>query len=341
MADLSIVLMCSTVVFRYLATAANVFWPYFAGASVFVLGLAMVNKNEVRQAQGIDRLIAFGPVFFATGMAIFGADHLTAAKFVATIVPSWMPGRLFWAYFVGVALIAAAVSLATRLRWQLAAAMLGIMIFLFVLMIHIPNVIATPQDKTRFTVLLRDLALSAGALGFAAWRNGQERDAEREMQNSRLGMLRHTILTLTRLVMAVSIAVFGVDQILNPTFAPGIPQEGVFFITMPEWIPAHVFWAYFSGTIFLICAAGLTTGKYAHSAATILGVTVLVLIALVYAPRMISRASDIAGGLNYVAIHFALCGAALLLARALPAEACEHARVANVKTSSASPLSNS
>jgi uncharacterized membrane protein len=34
-------------------------------------------------------------------MAIFGSDHLVAAKFVATIVPSWIPGHVFWAYLTG------------------------------------------------------------------------------------------------------------------------------------------------------------------------------------------------------------------------------------------------
>jgi uncharacterized membrane protein len=65
-------------------------------------------------------------------MAIFGADHLVAAKFAATIVPSGIPGHPFWAYIVGCVLIAAALSLATSIRWRLAVALLGIMIlFLF------------------------------------------------------------------------------------------------------------------------------------------------------------------------------------------------------------------
>src|SRR6185436_15464576 len=48
----------------------------------------------------------FWPAFFAVAMAIFGADHMVAAEFVAIIVPEWMPWRLFWAYFVGFALFA-------------------------------------------------------------------------------------------------------------------------------------------------------------------------------------------------------------------------------------------
>jgi len=54
-------------------------------------------------------------------------------------------------------------------------------------------------------------------------------------------------------------------------------------------------------------------------AASVLGLTVLALMVLVYIPLTLSKASDIANGLNYLAIHFALAGAAFLLALALPA----------------------
>src|SRR6516162_785225 len=139
-----------------------VFWPYFAGGSILLIGLVTLRMGERQQGPGFESLLPLGPVFVAVAMAIFGADHLTAAKFVAKIVPSWIPGQLFWAYFVGFALIAAALSLVTRVKWRLAAVLLGIMIFLFVLLIHIPSCFATPFDKTRLTIVLRDSALSAG-----------------------------------------------------------------------------------------------------------------------------------------------------------------------------------
>jgi hypothetical protein len=41
-----------------------------------------------RQASGLDKFILFGPRCFAIAMAMFGAGHFVAAKFVATIVPS-------------------------------------------------------------------------------------------------------------------------------------------------------------------------------------------------------------------------------------------------------------
>ena len=46
-------------------------------------------------------------VSFAVPLAMFGALHLFGPQFVRGLVPAYMPGRMFWVYFVGFALIAA------------------------------------------------------------------------------------------------------------------------------------------------------------------------------------------------------------------------------------------
>src|SRR5580692_4887342 len=316
------------------------FWPYFAGAAILIVGIVMARKYDVGQPQGLDRIVFLGPLLLAIAMAIFGGDHFVAAPFVAKIVPSWIPGHLFWAYFVGVALIAAAFSLATKIQPRLSAGLLGIMIFIFVLTIHIPSCFATPYDKTRLTIVLRDSTLAAAALAFAASKSEDSREGRIAGWLESLGLQRlgPIWIVVARFLIAISIVVFGIDQYLNPTFAAGIPQEGPVFVTMPDWIPGHVFWAYLSGTIFVVCAIGLTTRRYARSAATVLGVTVLALALFIYLPITVAKASDIASGLNYLAIHFALAGAALLLARSLPAAEAEYATVAEVEPSSLSRL---
>ena len=139
------------------------------------------------------------------------------------------------------------------------------------------------------------------------------------------------MITIARFVIAVSIAVFGVDQFLYPAFAPGIPHDGPVIVTMPAWIPGHVFWAYLTGAIFLGCALGRLSRKYAP--ATLLGITVLVLVLFAYLPLTITKASDVANGLNYLAIHFALARAAFFLAGALPAAISEPAAVLEIQRS--------
>jgi uncharacterized membrane protein len=289
---------------------AVVFWPYFFGLAISGIGLPGAIRGAAGQTHALDKAVQFGPLLFAIAMAIFGADHFTSAKFVATIVPSWIPWHLFWAYFVGVALIAGALGLVTNKQAGLAAALLGIMIFLFVLLIHVPNCFAKPHDRARYTLLLRDLALSSGVCAFAASRTEQWRTHG-----------THKIITAARFVMAITAVVFGVEQFMYPHAAPGIPQDDLsLMLTMASWIPGHVFWAYLSGAVLVACGVGLMTKRRARLAAGSLGIWVVFLMFLVYLPLVIAKPSDIANGLNYLAIHSALGGAALFLAGALTKE---------------------
>jgi len=298
----------------------SVFWPYAAGAAILAIGLPVVIMGAARRARGAGKLIAFGPLLFAIAMAIFGADHFVGAKFVATIVPSLFPWHLFWAYFVGAALVVGALSLATTIQWRLAAGSFALMFLIFELTMHIPNLIAGPHSKPRLILLLRDLPFLSAGLAFAA-----SHSAEAGASSARPGGLlsprvRKSLVIIACFLMAIPIGVFGVEHFLNPDFAPGIPQENpAVTMPMPSWLPAHALWMYLAGAIFVLSAIGLITIRYARTAAIWIGATVLVAIALVYIPVTIARAGDVDSGLNYLSIHFALAGAALMLAAALPA----------------------
>jgi uncharacterized membrane protein len=298
----------------------QVFWPYFAGAAALALGLVFLPTQEIRRAHGFDKLIWFGPLLVAMPMAIFGADHFMFAKFVAMIVPKWMPWRLFWAYFVGVALLAAAAGLTTRIYWRLAATMLGIMLLLFVLMMHIPNFIRLPHLISVRALLLRDTTLGAGIFSFAAWRNLEATERGGHAGFREVGS---PLVVIIRVLVAIPIAIFGILHIQNPAFAPGFPQDDPsLFISLPSSIPAHVLWGYINGAIFIGCAVGLLTRRFARRSAMTLGVTVLVFVVVAYLPLTIRHASDVTTGLNYLAIHLALAGATLMLAGAIPPPGC-------------------
>jgi hypothetical protein len=143
-----------------------VFWPCFAGLLFLITGLISFRK-EFGAAIGLNKLIALASVFVAAPLAVFAAEHLAGPRILMQLVPLWMPARLFWAYFVGFALLAAALSLTFKkyLRWS--TLLLAILIFLFVASIHIPNVVANPKSKLLWTVMLRDFSFAAGILAFA------------------------------------------------------------------------------------------------------------------------------------------------------------------------------
>ena len=111
--------------------------------------------------------IKLGRVLFAVSLVVFGVQHFLYAHFIATLVPSWILGHLFWAYFVGIAFVAAALSIATQIKIDLAATWLGVMFLLWVVVLHLPRVTAALHNGNEWTSLFVALAMSGGAFMLA------------------------------------------------------------------------------------------------------------------------------------------------------------------------------
>lgn len=96
----------------------------------------------------LEKFIPYNRIFFSITMALFGLDHFFYPEFVASLVPGWMPGHVFWCYFAGVALMASGIAIILKIQLKTAALLLGLMIFLWLIMLHIPRAFVAPAtDK--------------------------------------------------------------------------------------------------------------------------------------------------------------------------------------------------
>jgi uncharacterized membrane protein len=113
--------------------------------------------------------VSYGCFAIALTAAVFGLDHFLYVAFVASLVPAWIPEHVFWTYFCGAALIAAGVGMLLRIRARLAAGLLGAMIFIWLLVLHIPRAIANPHgaNGNECTSLFEALAFSGIAFMLA------------------------------------------------------------------------------------------------------------------------------------------------------------------------------
>lgn len=290
-----------------------VFWPYFAGAALLAVGLPIVIRNEIPQACGLNKVLPFGRLFYTVPMAVFGAEHFTATRFIMLIVPSGIPARRFWVLLVGAALLASALAITVRRLAPLAATLLGIMIFLFVLLIHIPNVVANPGDRFRWAVALRDIAFSGGAFAFAGAHGKALRDRGLPW-----------LVTVGRFCIAVPAVFFSVEHFLHPAFIPGIPLDKVTL----AWVPGRILWAYFTGAVLFVTGASIMLRKRARLAATCLGIAIFLVVMFVYLPTLVIHPADIGNKLNFFVDTLLFSGAAFLLADALPRASleCEKSR---------------
>jgi uncharacterized membrane protein len=130
----------------------------------------------------LDKLIPLGMYPFAIGIATFGVCHFLYTPYIATLVPAWIPGHVFWAYFAGAALIASGVGMIVRVKARLAATLLGAMIFTWILVLHIPRAIADPYSDVgnEWTSTFEAMAKSGVAFILGETLGGQKAEADFE-----------------------------------------------------------------------------------------------------------------------------------------------------------------
>ena len=117
----------------------------------------------------VNNFIPFGRIFFSITMLVFGIAHFVYTDFVVTLVPSWMPWHSFWTYFAAVALIGSGFCIIFKIKLRLVALLLGIMLFVWFVILHIPRTIADPYGMkgNEITSVFEALAFSGIAFVIA------------------------------------------------------------------------------------------------------------------------------------------------------------------------------
>jgi len=289
------------------AIPSDVIWSYFSFGVVSAIGLAVIFlRGDWQESRGLDKLILFGPLFYAAPLAAFGTEHFTQTQAIASIVPAWIPWHLFWAYFVGTCFIAAGLSLVTKIQARLAAGLLALTFFLFVVLMDAPGWAQEPRSRFAAALTLRELSFSGGALALAASLSAQWSE-----RGARL------FATIARYFIVIGVLFYSVEQFLHANYVPGVPLNRL----TPTWIYGHAIWTYVAAVGYAVTGALLLIGKKTRAAATWLGLTVLFVELVVYVPIGIVDRASLGLGLNYMADTLMYCGAVLLLAGAMPREA--------------------
>jgi len=109
----------------------------------------------------------FGPpvgrLLFGACLPVFGASHFAYLQFTAEMIPAFVPAPLFWAWFTGAAHIAAGVAILTGALARLASLLFAVMVSGFVLLLHVPRVIAEPASRQEWTMLAMASVITAAA----------------------------------------------------------------------------------------------------------------------------------------------------------------------------------
>jgi uncharacterized membrane protein len=140
----------------------------------FALAATARRRNRTTAAVDISPSFPSDRVLLGVACAITGAYliycgylHLRAPVSVSRLVPKWIPGGPGWVVFTGVALVLGGFGCWLPFVRRLAAGLTSLMIFLWVLMLHLPPAL-TARDAGSTTAVFEALAFSGIALLIAA-----------------------------------------------------------------------------------------------------------------------------------------------------------------------------
>ena len=278
---------------------------YAAAIALLVIGV-LAARTDVAEARGLDKVVALANLFFALPLAVFSMEHFFASRSIMQAVPKFMPWPLFWTYFVGCGLLAASLSIATRIGVRWSGLLFGIMMFTFVGMMDLPGALGAPHNRFAWALLSRELSFGAGGWALAAAAMG-ERPGKK------------TLVIVDRVVIGIGAVFYGVEHFFHPLNVPVVPLEKL----MPDYIPGRMLITYVTGALLVVAGMSILLGKKARMAATYLGTWISILVFTVYAVILIASFRDPRADVKVEALNYftdtMLYGAVILaLARATP-----------------------
>jgi uncharacterized membrane protein YphA (DoxX/SURF4 family) len=162
--------------------------------------------------------------------------------------------------------------------------------------LHASSILHNGTDRTR---AFEGLTLSAIAFTLAGI-----------LPNSRNSPAQKTTtnwpILLGRFLFPFSMIVFGAQHFMYAAFIATL---------IPPWIPAHLFWVYFTGTGFIVAGLSIATGIFAPLASMGLALMFLLWFLLLHAPRVVASPRN---GNEWTSafVALALSGGSLILAAA-------------------------
>jgi uncharacterized membrane protein len=144
------------------------FWWSACETAVMVAGAwvlyARFAADGDRQRLGFavgDKGVRLARLLYGLALIAFGLSHFVYLNMTAPLVPAWLPGHTFWAYFSGAAYIAAGLAVIFDVCARLAATLSAVEMGMLTLLVWIPIVAAGSKDPSQWSETVLSWALTA------------------------------------------------------------------------------------------------------------------------------------------------------------------------------------
>jgi uncharacterized membrane protein len=262
---------------------------------------------------GGPRLISLGRSFFGIALLGLGAEHFIFREFVTGRAPAWpdsVPGKLLWMYGSGVVVILTGLAVLVR-RWGRPAALgLGMLVFTWALLRHLPIVFADSLLAGSWTRAGKALVIVGGSFAVAATLPPIPEPGMNGLAGAPASGWRHVVnatdafVRLGQYSLASFLILAGMQHFKFTAFVATL---------FPAWFPGNTFWwTRFAGVALICGGLGLLFSRTAALAGLLSGLMIFSWFWIVHLPRVHTSVSD--GIALFEALMFS--GIALVIAGA-------------------------
>jgi len=132
-----------------------------SGAFIIADMFSYRDNRPIKKETGLKKIQQVARYLFSFSLIVFAILHFKYAEFIATLIPAWIPARVFLALLIGIGFLSSAVSIVIQRFTRVATVTLGTMFLSWVFILHLPRALAKMTDEPEWTSLFVALAFSA------------------------------------------------------------------------------------------------------------------------------------------------------------------------------------
>ncbi len=121
------------------------------------------------------KMTTIGRILFAIPFAIFGINHFLMTDYYLGVLTSFIPLGAYTIILTGIMLIAASISIISKKFVKLSTILLAVLLFIFIITIHIPHLLHDTDKSITIIALLKDVSLMGGSLMIAGIYSEEEK----------------------------------------------------------------------------------------------------------------------------------------------------------------------
>lgn len=121
------------------------------------------------------KLTTLGRILFAIPFAIFGINHFLMTDYYIGMLTSFIPLGAYTIILTGIMLIGVSISILSKKYIKFSTITLAVLLFIFIVTIHIPHLFIEADRTITLIALLKDISLMGGSLMIAGIYSEEEK----------------------------------------------------------------------------------------------------------------------------------------------------------------------